>query len=119
MRRFTGILREFILERKFFIGKSIAMQARCFSMNALQFERAVVEVITDLATQKGVKAAPLARLAWPDAKDAPTKWRKIRNGAPPQAITVEEAFSLSVALGVSLADVCGMAKGRLMARYAE
>ena len=81
-------------------------------MNAEQFERAVVGVIVDLSVLKGIKAAPLSRKAWPDAKDAPTKWRKIRNGEPPQNITLSEAFSMASALGFSLADICGMALGK-------
>ena len=83
-------------------------------MKAQQFERTVVEIFMELSAQRGIKAAPLSRLAWPEAKDAPTKWRKIRNGSPPQDITVAEAFSLASALEVSLTDVCGIATGRLM-----
>lgn len=83
-------------------------------MEGYLFERAVVEVFIDISELNGVKAAPLSRHAWPDAKDAPTKWRKIRNSSPPQEMTVRDAHRMALALGVTLAEVCGMAVGRML-----
>lgn len=84
------------------------------NMTGSSFERRLVEVIQDLSTQKGLKQKPLAMAAWPDRKDAGTKWRKIRNGTEPRGLRVCDAYALAEAMGVSFVELCGLAQARLM-----
>lgn len=84
-------------------------------MNAYQFERIFVGIITELAVQQGLNDAQLARKAWPHQKGAATAWRKMRNDEEkPKRLNLEEAFLLTQALGLSMADVCGMVQGRML-----
>lgn len=83
-------------------------------MNGLQFERALVELIADLSTKKGLKAKPLAEIAWPHRKDAGTKWRKIRNGDAPRELSVRDAYDLACAMGVSITDLCGAVQSKAL-----
>ena len=81
-------------------------------MNGYEFERSLVELFVEFTKKKGLKAKPLAMTAWPDRKDAGTKWRKIRNGDSPRELTVRDAYDLSAALGVSFTEMCGIVQGR-------
>lgn len=83
-------------------------------MNGNQFERCLVEVMTEVAEQKGFKHKPLAIAAWKERKDPGTKWRKIRNGTDPRGFQVQDAYDLALAMGASFVELCGMAQGRLM-----
>lgn len=71
-----------------------------------------MDIVVELSEKKGIKAAPLARAAWPHNKDAATKWRKIRNSDPPQELSMRDAFDLVTALGVSMTELCGITQGR-------
>lgn len=92
-------------------------------MNGYEFERSLVELFVEFTQKKGLKAKPLAVSAWPDRKDAGTKWRKIRNGDAPRELTVRDAYDLSLALGVSFTEMCGIVQGRAteaeMLRHSE
>lgn len=84
-------------------------------MDAYKYERIFVKIITEIAAQKGINDAQLARKAWPHQKGAPTAWRKMRNDdEAPKRLNIEEAVLLTQALGISMSDVCGMVQGRLM-----
>ncbi len=84
-------------------------------MNAYQFERTFVQLITEIAARQGINDAQLARRAWPHQKGAATAWRKMRNDTEkPKRLNLEEAFLLAQAVGLSMSDVCGMVQGRLM-----
>ncbi|MDY0258480.1 MAG: hypothetical protein RBR41_02290 [Desulfovibrio sp.] len=83
-------------------------------MNGFQFERALVELISEISLKKGIKAKPLAEKAWTQRKDAGTKWRKIRNGDPPQELSVRDAYDLACAMGVSITDLCGAVQSKAL-----
>ncbi|WP_165078866.1 MULTISPECIES: hypothetical protein [unclassified Desulfovibrio] len=74
-----------------------------------------VQIISEIAAQRQINDAQLARMAWPHQKSAATAWRKMRNDDEnPKRLNIEEAVLLTQALGVSMSDVCGMVQGRLM-----
>lgn len=84
-------------------------------MDAYQFERTFVQLITEIATRQGINDAQLARRAWPHQKGAATAWRKMRNDTEkPKRLNLEEAFLLAQTIGLSMSDICGMVQGRLM-----
>lgn len=83
-------------------------------MNGYQFERAFVDLVSEISLGKGIKAKPLAEKAWPHRKDAGTKWRKIRNGDPPQELTMRDAYDLACAMGVSITDLCGAIQSKAL-----
>lgn len=84
-------------------------------MEAYEFERTFVKVVTELATREGLNDAQLARKAWPHQKGAATAWRKMRNDEEkPKRLNLEEAFLLVRALGFSMSDVCGMVQGKML-----
>ena len=86
----------------------------CMNMEGNSFERSLVTALVETAKAKGYKAKPLAELAWPDRKDAGTKWRKIRNGTEPRGLRVCDAYDLAQAMGVSFVEVCGLAQAMLL-----
>lgn len=81
-------------------------------MNGINFERLFVDTVVELSKKKGIKATHLSKAAWAHNKDTATKWRKIRNGNPPQELSMRDAFDLAAALGVSMIDLCGIIQGR-------
>ncbi len=83
-------------------------------MKGILFERAFVELVSEISLKKGIKAKPLAEKAWPNRKDAGTKWRKIRNGQPPQELSVRDAYDLAGAMGISITDLCGAAQTKML-----
>lgn len=84
-------------------------------MDAYRYERLFVQIISEIAAQKQINDAQLARMAWPHQRSAATAWRKMRNDDEnPKRLNIEEAVLLTQALGVSMSDVCGMVQGRLM-----
>ena len=83
-------------------------------MKGYEFERALVDVIIEISLKKGLKAKPLAEMAWPHRKDAGTKWRKIRNGDPPRELSVRDAYDLACAMGISITDLCGVAQTKIL-----
>lgn len=110
------ILRDYSLVDNPLFGRLNIAGSQVFSpiMNGLDFERKMVGVLVELAEKKGVKAAPLARAAWPEHKDAATKWRKIRNADPPQELSMRDAVDLANTLGISMAALCGIVEGRAL-----
>lgn len=83
-------------------------------MNGFQFERFFVQLVSEISFEKGLKAKPLAEKAWPLLKDAGTKWRKIRNGDPPQELSMRDAYDLACAMGVSITDLCGAVQSKAL-----
>ena len=83
-------------------------------MKGFLFERALVELVSEISLKKGIKAKPLAEKACPNRKDAGTKWRKIRNGDPPQELSVRDAYDLACAMGISITDLCGAAQTKVL-----
>ncbi|WP_165177529.1 hypothetical protein [Desulfovibrio sp. ZJ369] len=84
-------------------------------MDAYRYERLFVQIISEIAAQKQINDAQLARMAWPHQRSAATAWRKMRNDSEnPKRLNIEEAVLLTQALGISMSDVCGMVQGRLM-----
>lgn len=82
-------------------------------MDGAKFERYMVEALTELIEQKGLRHKPVALLAWPDHGDPATKWRKIRNGSEPRGLRVCDAYDMAAAIGVSFLEVCSMATEKL------
>lgn len=77
-------------------------------MNGIDFQKAFVEALVALATKQRLNASDLAKAAWSvDFKDPIGRWRKVRGGR--QALSLADAYEMAKALGVSLADVCGIA----------
>ena len=83
-------------------------------MDGKSFERMLVTALFEAAKARGYKAKPHAEAAWPDRKDAGTKWRKIRNGTEPRGLRVCDAYDLAQAMGVSFLEVCGLAQAMLL-----
>lgn len=88
-------------------------------MNGNKFERCLVAVITEIAEKNGFRHKPLAERAWPNKKDPGTKWRKIRNGAEPRGLQVDDAYDLVMAMGMSFLELCGIAQGRMLEHSAS
>lgn len=84
-------------------------------MDAFKFERVFVQVVEEIAAKKGLNGAQLARLAWPHQKSSAAAWRKMRNNQEsPKRLNIEEAVLLTQAIGLSMADVCGIVQARMM-----
>ena len=82
----------------------------CFDLfiKGIDFQKAFVEALVTLATKQKLNASDLAKAAWGvDFKDPIGRWRKVRGGR--QALSLSDAYEMAHALGVSLADVCGVA----------
>ena len=84
-------------------------------MNGYEFERGFVAALMALSTVKNLKSATLARQAWPDCKDAAGKWRKIRNGQPPQEFSLRDAFDIVATMELSMVDICALVQSRELA----
>lgn len=84
-------------------------------MDAFQFERIFVQVVEEIARKKGLNASQLARAAWPHQKAGAAAWRKMRNNQEkPKRLNIEEAVLLTQAIGMSMADVCGIVQARIL-----
>lgn len=81
-------------------------------LTGFEYERLIVQTLVELAEQRGIKAAPLARTAWPEYVDGATKWRKIRNGDPPQELAVRDAHDLAKVMNISMVELCGLVAGK-------
>ena len=84
-------------------------------MTGYDFERGFVAVVMALSAAKGLRSATLARQAWPESKDAAGKWRKIRNGNPPQELSMRDAFALAASMQVSMVDICAFVQSKELA----
>ena len=82
------------------------------AISGYEYERLIVQTLVELSERRHIKAAPLARSAWPEHADGATKWRKIRNSEPPQELSVRDAYALAKALGVSMVELCGLVAGK-------
>lgn len=81
-------------------------------MNNYEFERKIVEVLTELIESRGLKHEPTVEAAWPDKKDPGPAWQKIRNRVPPQKLSLRDAYGLARVLDMSMSALCGIVEGR-------
>lgn len=81
-------------------------------MESAEFERAMVEVLTALIEERGLKHDPTANKAWPYKKAAGRTWQAIRSPTTGQKLTIRDAHALADALGISLAQVCTLAENK-------
>lgn len=85
-------------------------------MDGMTYERCLVEVLSRLIEDRGLKHKPTAILAWPQRSDPGTKWRKIRNGTDPRGLQVCDAYDLATAIGISFVEACGLAQALFLQR---
>lgn len=76
-----------------------------------QYERCLIAALQEAIEERGLKHKPTAEAAWPDQKDAGTRWRKIRND-PRARLNIGDAYDLANTIGVSFLEICGIAQAK-------
>lgn len=80
-------------------------------MDNYQYERAVVEVLTEIIESRGLKHDAVAKKAWGRA-GAGRSWQSMRNDSPPTKLTIRDAYAMAKELSVNMSAICGMVEGK-------
>lgn len=83
-------------------------------MENYEFERAVVEVLTEIIEGNDLKHDVVAKRAW-GRVGAGRTWQSIRNDDPPTKLTLRDAYGMAKELGMNMAALCGIVEGRAIA----
>ncbi|XXJ19872.1 hypothetical protein ACR42D_10075 [Desulfovibrio caledoniensis] len=80
------------------------------------FERALVDLVCQLAEDQGLNYAQFAKKAYGDTYDeqsAVVKWRRQRREDNPQSVSIANAYLLAQGLGMELPDLIFRTQAKL------